>query len=156
MKTHTRLLALVCALIAAVQMISPAHAQQEKTAGQTLYDRLGGVYAIATVVDDFVDRIMVNETLKANPAVKEAQMRIPVPGLKYRVTALVCEATGGPPDYTGRTMTDSHPHLKISETEWQAMLLDFKATLEKFKVPEKEQSELLAIIESTKKDIVVQ
>jgi hemoglobin len=52
-------------------------------------------------------------------------------------------------------MKDSHAHLNITEKEWQAMVVDFKATLDKYKVPAKEQGELIAIVESTKKDIVV-
>lgn len=61
---------------------------------KTLYERLGGVYSIATVVDDFIERLLVNDVLNANPAIKEARMRVPKAGLKFRVTALVCQATG--------------------------------------------------------------
>jgi len=52
-------------------------------------------------------------------------------------------------------MKESHKHLNITEKEWQAMVADFKKTLDHFKVPEKEQNELFAIVESTKPDIVV-
>ena len=54
----------------------------------TLYDRLGGVYAIATVVDDFIDRVMSNPILNANPAVDEAHHRVSPAGFKYLVTLL--------------------------------------------------------------------
>jgi hemoglobin len=80
---------------------------------------------------------------------------VPKQGLKFHVTTLVCEATGGPCRYVGRSMKDSHLHLNISEGEWQAMAADFKATLDAFKVAAPEQTELIAIVESTKKDIVV-
>ena len=70
------------------------------------------------------------------------------------MTALVCQATGGPCTYSGRSMKDSHKHLYISEKEWDAMVVDFVATLNHFKVPKKEQDELLAIVGSTKGDIV--
>ncbi len=120
-----------------------------------MYDRLGGVYNIATVVDDFLERLFVNETLNANPAIREARDRVPKAGLKFRVTALVCQATGGPQNYTGRSMKESHQHLNITEEEWQAMLADFKESLDKFQVPENEQTELFAIVESTKGDIVM-
>jgi hemoglobin len=56
----------------------------------TLYDRLGGVYAIATVVDDFIDRAMNNPKLNANPAVDEAHHRVSPAGFKYLVTEMVC------------------------------------------------------------------
>ena len=62
----------------------------------TLYDRLGGVYAIATVVDDFIDRVMSNPILNANPAVDEAHHRVSPAGFKYLVTEMVCWASGGP------------------------------------------------------------
>jgi len=120
-----------------------------------LYDRLGGVYSIATVVDDFIERLLVNDILNANPDIDEARKRVPKAGLKYRVTALVCQVTGGPQKYTGRSMKESHKHMNITEKEWKAMADDFKKTLDKFNVPEKEQNELIAIVESVKGDIVV-
>ncbi len=67
----------------------------------------------------------------------------------------VCEATGGRQRYTGRSMQDSHTDLEITEQEWQAFLDDFKQTLDKFGVPETEQAELFAIVDSTKNDIVL-
>ena len=127
----------------------------EETTEPALYERLGGVYSIAAVVDDFIERLLINDTLNANPAIAEARDSVPKAGLKYRVTELVCGATGGPCKYTGRSMKDSHAHLNITEQQWQAMRIDFKATLDAFKVPEAEQEELFAIVESTKGDIVV-
>ena len=120
-----------------------------------LYDRLGGVYSIATVVDDFIDRIMVDPRLNANPLVDEAHHRVPPAGFKYLVTEMVCWATGGPQKYTGKSMVDSHKHLKITGTEWEAFLDDFQQTLDKFKVPAAEQAELKAIVNSTRSDRVV-
>src|ERR1700694_553678 len=78
-----------------------------------LYDRLGGVYKIATVtvVDDFIDRIMVDPRVNANPHVDEAHHRVSPAGFKYFVTEMVCWATGGPQHYSGRSMGDSHRHL---------------------------------------------
>ena len=121
----------------------------------SLYERLGGVYAIAAVVDDFIDRIMDDPRLNANPKVDEAHHRVSRAGFKYLVTEQVCEATGGPQRYSGRSMFDSHAHLAITEPEWQVFLGDLRQTLDKFHVPTPEQSELLAIVESTKQDIVV-
>jgi hemoglobin len=101
----------------------------------SLYERLGGVYSIATVIDDFIDRIMVDPRLNANPRVDEAHHRVPPAGFKYLVTEMVCWATGGPQKYTGRTMKDSHQHLMITTAEWEAFLDDFQQTLDKFAVP---------------------
>ena len=125
-----------------------------QTTPKPLFDRLGGVYSIATVVDDFIERLLVNDTLNANPAINEARARVPKAGLKFHVTALVCEVTGGPCKYSGRSMKDAHAHLNINEVQWQAMVTDFRKTLDKFKVPAKEQEELIAIVAGTKKDIV--
>lgn len=126
-----------------------------QTKEASLYERLGGAYPIAVVVDDFIDRLLVNDTLNANPAIKEARSRVPAPGLKFHVTALVCEVTGGPCKYTGRDMKTAHAKLNITQREWDAMVADFRKTLNKFKVPVKEQEELVQIVGSTKKDIVV-
>jgi len=121
----------------------------------SLYDRLGGVYSIATVVDDFINRIMVDPRLNANPQVDEAHHRVPPAGFKYLVTEMVCWATGGPQKYTGKSMADSHANLKITAEEWDAFLDDFQQTLDKFAVPAEEQGELKAIVNSTRSDIVL-
>ena len=121
----------------------------------SLYERLGGVYPIAAVVDDFIDRIMDDPRLNANPKVDEAHHRVSRAGFKYLVTEMVCWATGGPQRYTGKSMRDSHGHLGITEREWLVFLEDFRATLDSFGVPFAEQAELFAIVESTKGDIVL-
>jgi hemoglobin len=122
---------------------------------RSLYDRLGGAYAIATVVDDFIERLLVNDTLNANTAIKEARDRVPKAGLKFHVATLVCQVTGGPCKYVGRDMKTSHAHLNIKEGEWNAMVADFRKTLDKFNVPAGEQAELITIVGSTKPEIVV-
>ena len=142
--------------VAALLTAPMVHAEETHTEpAPSLYERLGGVYSIATVVDDFIERVLVNDALNANPAIDEARVRVPKAGLKFHVTAMVCQATGGPESYTGRTMLKAHEHLSITEAEWDAMLSDFKGSLDHFKVPEAEQAELFAIVESTKGDIVI-
>jgi hemoglobin len=145
----------VTAVLAAVTVVSVAGVVTAEDQPKPLYDRLGGVYSIATVVDDFIERLLVNQTLNANPAIEEARARVPKAGLKFHVTALVCEVTGGPCKYTGRAMKESHQKLNITEGQWQAMVADFRKTLDKFKVPAKEQGELITIVDSTKTDIVM-
>jgi hemoglobin len=127
----------------------------EAPAKPALYDRLGGVYSIATVVDDFIDRIMGDPRLNANPRVDEAHHRVPPAGFKYLVTEMVCWATGGPQTYTGRAMDEMHRHLMITTDEWRAFMDDFQQTLDRFEVPGPEQAELRAIVESTREAIVV-
>ena len=132
----------------------PETVQAGTPAVKPLYERLGGAYPIAIVVDDFIERLLVNDTLNANPAIKEARDRVPKAGLKFHVTTLVCQVTGGPCKYVGRDMKTSHTHLSISAREWDAMVVDLRATLDKFKVPKAEQDELVAIVGSTRPDIV--
>lgn len=140
------ILSLTCGSLAAVA---------QTTSERSLYDRLGGVKPIALVVDDFINRLVANDTLNANPKIKEGRTHSPDPYLKFHVTNMVCQATGGPCKYTGLSMKDSHHHLHITEAEWQVMLTELKKSLEKFQVPAREQQELIAIVESTKKDIVI-
>jgi hemoglobin len=122
----------------------------------SLYDRLGGVYNIATAIDDFIDRVMNDPRLNANPRVDEAHHRVSPAGFKYLVTEQLCEAAGGPQRYSGRTMGDTHRNLMITEEEWEAFMDDLQQTFDKFEVPQPEQDELKAIVESTKEAIVVE
>ena len=121
----------------------------------TLYERLGGVYSIATVIDDLIDRVITDARLNANPAVNEAHHKVLPAGFKYLATEMVCWAAGGPQKYTGRSMRDSHQHLNITPKDWEAFMDDLQQTLDKFEVPTAEQAELRAIVQSTYGDIVV-
>jgi hemoglobin len=121
----------------------------------SLYERLGGVYNIATVVDDFIDRIMADPRLNANSKVNAAHHRVPPAGFKYMVTEMVCWATGGPQHYSGQSMADAHRHLEISSREWEAFMDDFGQTLDKFQVPAAERAELETIVQGTYDQIVV-
>lgn len=133
-----------------------AFAQEgEKQEQESLYDRLGGLAPISVVVSDFLDALVPDPVLNANPAVDAARRRVPAPYLKYQVTALVCQATGGPCQYQGRGMKEAHAHLNITEKEWDRMVTLFKEVLAKHNVPAKETEELLEIVDSTKADIVV-
>jgi len=121
----------------------------------SLYERLGGVYSIATVVDDLVDRVMADARLNKNPRVDEAHHRVPPAGFKYLVTEMVCWAAGGPQKYSGRSMAESHKDLGITGDEWLAFLDDLQQALDKFAVAAEEQAELKAIVNSTRSEIVV-
>ncbi len=143
--------------LAAVASVAPVLAQGQATASAKpiLYDRLGGLYAISAVVDDFIDRVYVNATLNANPNITKARSEGRKPGLKVHLANQVCMVTGGPCKYTGKGMKEAHAGFLITQKEWDALLVDFRASLDKFKVPTGEQQELIAIVESTKPDIVV-
>jgi hemoglobin len=100
----------------------------QPTEKPSLYDRIGGVYSIATVVDDFINRIIIDPRLDSKPLVDEAHHRMAPAGFKYLVTKMVCWATGGPQKYTGKSMAESHKDLKITSREWEAFLDDFPQT----------------------------
>jgi hemoglobin len=138
-----------------LNLVPSISALAEEKPQKSLYERLGGIYNIAPVVDEFLEVLYNDDILNANPKIKEARDRVPKAYLKYHVTSMVCQASGGPEKYTGRGMKESHQHLNINEKEWQAMGADFKKVLDKFKVPEQEQKELFAIVETTKRDIVI-
>ena len=123
-------------------------------AAEPLYDRLGGLRGITIVVDDFIDRLVANDTLNRNPAISAGRVSSPPPYLKFQVSQLVCEVTGGPCKYIGKAMKEAHAHLNISENEWQVMAGEFKKSLDKFNVPATEQQELFDIVGKTKADIV--
>src|SRR5919202_4880001 len=105
----------------------------------SLYDRLGGVYNIATVVDDLIDRVMIDPRLNANPRVDEAHHRVSAAGFKFLVTELVCWASGGPQQYSGRSMRESHQDLRITADEGGGLLGDFQHPLGKFGGPPTQQ-----------------
>jgi hemoglobin len=123
-------------------------------AAPTLYERLGGASNIAMVVDDVIDRAYADPVFVANPRIHAAHMHFPKPVYKFNATCLACQVFGGPQVYTGRSLKDAHWHLQITDTEWQELIKIFRDSMTGFKVPAKEQGEVLAIIESTKGDIV--
>lgn len=154
-KTQLFLRKFLLSTLLASMLVAGFSQAAEKQQTKSLYDRLGGVYPISVVVETFIDVLLVNDVLNANPAIRASRASVPAAGLKYHVTALVCQTTGGPCTYTGRSMKDSHTHLNITENEWQAMLADFRRVLNNYEVPTREQEELVAIVESKKADIVV-
>ena len=147
------------ALLSAAFMLgtsfAPAVPAQQPGAQKSLYDRLGGLKGITLVVDDFINRLVVNKQLNKNPAINAGRKSSPAPYLKFQVSQMVCGVTGGPCKYTGKAMKESHAHLNISEKEWGVMAGEFKKSLDKFKVPAAEQKELFDIVGTTKADIVV-
>ncbi|MBB3190715.1 group I truncated hemoglobin [Halomonas cerina] len=140
--------------LAVCLMMAAGMAQAQEDTEASLYDRLGGLAPITVVVSDFIDILLVDDVINANPAVNKARERVPAPYLKYRVTSLVCQATGGPCEYKGRSMYEAHAHLDITEAEWDHMVMLFTELLDEHGVPDQETQELLAIIGSTKGEIV--
>jgi hemoglobin len=130
---------------------------EQAAATKSLYDRLGGDPAITAVVDDFVNRAAadpkVNFTRKGTPAEWNASAEN-VAKLKKHLTLFVEMVTGGPQKYEGKDMKTVHAGMAITNDEFNAIATDLAATLDKFKVPEAEKTELLTIVASTRGDIV--
>ena len=146
---------LLSILLVSFMAIPGLNAEPVDDAQPSLYDRLGGLAPISVVVSDFLDALVPDPMLNQNPAIDAARQVVPKPYLKYHVTAMVCQATGGPCQYHGRSMKEAHAHLNITEAEWDRMVSVFEELLASHEVPEQESMELLAIIDSTKADIVM-
>ena len=146
-----RLFGALCAAAIAVVMVSGATAAEDKS---SLYDRLGGVYPIAATVNDLVDRIYVNGTLNANPILKAIHAKQGQAGFKVMVTNWVVENTGGPKIYSGFPMKKAHEHLQITDREFDVIMTECATTFYKFNVPKKEMDELMALLQSFRKQIV--
>ena len=136
--------------VLAVVIGGPSSTAQE-TKEKSLYQRLGGYDGIAAVTDAFVPRLVGDPELGRFFAGHgtDSKMRI-----RQLVVDLMCQLTGGPCVYIGRPLKSVHAGLGISDSNWQAAMNHFSATLEKLKVGQKEQGELLAILASAKSDIV--
>jgi hemoglobin len=128
--------------------------QQAAPVPPTLYERVGGINNIAVLVDDVIERSYVDAVFAANPRIHAAHQRFPKAVYKFNATALACQVMGGPQVYTGRSLNEAHRHLNVTEEEWQALIRIFRESMSGFKVPVQEQTEIIAIIESTKGEVV--
>jgi hemoglobin len=120
----------------------------EVTEMASLYDRLGGLEAITAVVDSFVARCAEDDRINRKFGQTD------VPRLKKMLIDQVCEATGGPCTYTGRTMRETHDGMGVTAGEFDALVEDLVATLDDFEVPQAEQDELLALLGPMRSEIV--
>jgi hemoglobin len=131
----------------------------------SLYDRLGGAFAIAAVVDHFSDAIVRNPIVgqtSENPALREWHTNNlgRLPGLKFMRTLWVCEIAGGPQQYAatkpGSThlgLEEAHRELKISPDEFDEVAAELGRALDHFDVPEREKGEVLAAFAAHKGEV---
>ena len=144
-RTHTLLLAV---LSIAVVGCSASQTQAGQGREKSLYDRLGGKPAITAVVDQFVANVANDKRINERFATTD------IPRLKKHLVDQVCTASGGPCTYTGRDMKSTHAGMRISASDFNALVEDLVASLDTFKVPEAEKKELLGILSPMKKEIV--
>jgi hemoglobin len=147
LKTAFSVLALSLSLSAAAAANGTVQPQGEKS----LYERIGGYNALAAVVDDFIVRLVTDKRFEKFFVghSEDSQKRI-----RQHLLDQFCAATGGPCIYTGRDMKTTHHGLGITEADWDAAAKHLVASLDKFKVPEKEKGEVVAFVTTLKKDIV--
>jgi hemoglobin len=147
-------------LIAALATLSLAachHKQADTTtaggdngaaASKSLFDRLGGKPAIDAVVEDFVGNVAADARINAFFANAD------IPHLKQELKDQICAATGGPCQYTGKDMKTAHAGMNIKDADFNALVEDLTKSLDKFKVGDKEKSDLLGALGGMKGDIV--
>ena len=141
---------LSAALVAALFAATPVSAQMmhDHMMKKSLYERLGGIDAIKAVVDDFVGNVAADKRINAFFAHTDIER------LKHNLVDQLCQGTGGPCTYTGRSMKEAHAGMGVRSRDFDALVGDLGKTLNKFKVPGREQKELVAILAPMKKDIV--
>jgi hemoglobin len=130
---------------------------QTTPAEPTLYDRLGGYFAIAAVVNRFSDAIITNPKLNENPALKawnETQAEARLPGLKFGRTLWIASVAGGPFEYTGLPLRDAHAELNLTADEFAEVGAEIVRALEFYGVPEREQQELVDAYRASMTDVV--
>ena len=142
---------ILCLLTVAALALSPVLASPQGKPEPSLYKRVGGYDAIAAVVDDFVPRLANDPQLGKFFTGHSIETK---KRLRQLVVNLICDASGGPCFYTGRPMKTAHLGLGITEAEWQIAIKHLNATLDKFKMHEKEKKELIAIATGLKGDII--
>jgi hemoglobin len=135
-----------------------------------LFDRLGGEKGITAIVDDFTPRVLQDPRVnwertgvnsgfslrRKDPAATWNATDENVKVLKKHLVQFIILATGGPPQYEGKNLKSSHAGMKIGNAEFDAVLGDLKASLDRLQIPNREQKELLSIIESTRPLIVTE
>ena len=141
------------AFFTAATLVSAARAgaaqdNMSAPAQKSLYERLGGKDAINAVIDDFVARVA------ADSRINQKFARSDVERVKFHLKEQVCAVTGGPCKYTGNSMTKTHKNMKVTEGEFNALVEDLVATLDKFNVPAKEKGEVLNALGGLKSQIV--
>jgi len=140
-------------VLSVLLVVATASTSMAATMQKSLYDRLGGKAAIVAVVNDFVARVAadkrINSFFKATAADPKR-----LAAFKTNLVNQICEASGGPCKYTGKDMKTAHQGMGISNADFDALVGDLVATLNKFKVGAQEQKELLGVLGPMRKDIV--
>jgi hemoglobin len=137
--------------------VAGVQGREDVMAEPTLYERLGGIFAIAAVVDHFSDQLLKNpKVVEANPELNEwhtAKYPGRLPGLKFLRTLWVASLAGGPFQYTARELRDAHFDLKIAPEVFDEVAAELGRTLDHFSVPGREREEVLAAFNGWKEEV---
>lgn len=131
-------------------LLSACTSMQSAPQQKSLYERLGGKPAIQAVVDDFIGNVAADNRINSFFA------NTNIPRLNTMLANQICQATGGPCKYEGRSMKAAHAGMGVSELHFNALVEDLLKSLNKFNVPEREKKELLTALAAMKGDIVNQ
>ncbi|MEZ4367464.1 MAG: group 1 truncated hemoglobin [Kofleriaceae bacterium] len=126
----------------------PAPAPTPAVQEGPLFERLGGLPAIEAVVKTFIDNVAADSRINA------FFINTNIPELQAKLVEQICEATGGPCTYSGKSMREVHTGMRISEADFAALVEDLQAALDEWKVPAREQDELLGALGGMHDDIV--
>lgn len=148
--------------------VGDADSKKEAAAKKSLFDRLGGQEGIALIVEDWVNRAIADPlvnwerkgvtkggwSLKRGESVEWKNTPDAGTKMKKHIAQFLTLKTGGAPTYEGRDMKDVHANMNVSNAEFDAAIGDLKASLDNLKIPTDEQKELLAIVESSRPQVV--
>ncbi|RIV27080.1 group 1 truncated hemoglobin [Fibrisoma montanum] len=155
-----KVLAIAMIAMSSFAFVSCNKDDDQPAAPSSLYDRLGGKNAISAVVDQFITNVAADPKMKRTfqPLLDDVGK-----GNTARVTSLrnnlidqIGQASGGPEKYMGKDMVTAHKGMKITDDEFNSLVADLVAALNKFSVPSKEQGELLSVLGGLKGQIVNQ
>lgn len=130
---------------------------ERESSQESLYERIGGIFAISAVVDRFSDAILTNSKLNQNPALKEwneKQSDGRLPGLKVMRSVWIAAVAGGPFEYTGPSLQEAHKKLHLTADEFDEVGAEIIRSLDHFKVPEREEKELVDAYMLSKRDVI--
>ena len=153
------------AALAPVASAAPVHADTPAatqdaapaTPAPSLYDRLGGIFPIAAVVDRFSDQIIFNPKLNQNPALRawnETEAPTRLPGLKFGRTQWIAALAGGPYTYTGLPLSEAHHDLHLSADDFNEVGAEIVRALDYYGVPKDLQQELVTAYMQSMPDVV--
>lgn len=165
MRTRLGITAALAIAVSLTAVLVAGAGQAQPKVEESLYERLGGVYAIAAVIDHFSDAVVENPIVgknSKNPALREWHTKNleRLPGLKFMRTLWVCQVTGGPftfsatqPGKTDLGLEEAHRDLKISPEEFDEVAAELGRSLDFAKVPAREKGEVLAAFAAHKNEV---